>query len=148
MRPPNVGVHNRGLTEGFTNAVSGGGRATSRKHPLRVTERTENVRGGLIQKRAAPLCVVNGANEDGDAEATGAEEAPPFVADVAGGSGSDKENGDAAPKAAEKVIELELEPEPEPETGVSTAIASVGNSDDARSRAVQAPVQEARQAPR
>ena len=43
-------------------------------------------------------------------------------------SGSDKENGDAAPKAAEKVIELE--PEPEPETGVSTAIASVGNSDD------------------
>ena len=126
MRPPNVGVYNRGLTEGFTNAVSGGGRATSRKHPLRVTESTENVRGGLIQKRAAPLCVVNGANEDDDAEATGAEEAPPHVADVAGYSWSDKENGDAAPKAAEKVIELELEPEPEP--GVSTAIATVGNS--------------------
>ena len=71
---------------------------------------------------------MNGANEDDDAEATGAEEAPPHVADVAGDSGSDKENGDAAPKAAEKVIELELEPEPEP--GVSTAIATVGNSDE------------------
>ena len=104
----------------------------SRKHPLRVTERTENVRGGLIQKRAAPLCV-------GDLRETEGEPRTEGGAAVGRGVGeSDKENVEeenveVENVVEEKVVELELapEPEPEPESGVSTAVATVASQIDA-----------------
>ena len=145
MRPP--GVEDVGSRERDPSAASGssrifaGARAESRKHPLRVTERTENVRGGLIQKRAAPLCV-------GDLRETEGEPA------VGRGEGeSDKENVEEENVEEEnveeervveedrvveeeRVVELELKPEPEPELepGVSTAVATVASSDAPKSK--------------
>ena len=128
MRPP--GIEDLGPIR-HPSPTSGSSRMESRKHPLRVTERTENVRGGLIQKRAAPLCV-------GDLRETEGEPTEGGAAVGRGVGESDKENVEVENVEVEnveeeKVVELELapEPEPEPESGISTAVATVASQIDA-----------------
>ena len=144
MRPPGVeDLDPRGGPSHSSGGSSGsraGARAESRKHPLRVTERTENVRGGLIQKRAAPLCVGD-PREPTDGEPTEGEPADGEPTDGRGAGESDKENVEE-----ERVVELEaeaeaeLEPKAEPEaeaeleSGVSTAVATVASSDAPKSK--------------
>lgn len=57
LRPPNMCYERDSAYTSYGQSY----RTESRKHPLRVTEKIGNVRSGLIQQRAAPLCIDGGS---------------------------------------------------------------------------------------